>query len=218
MELPHLGRNCALPSCNRLDFLPHQCSRCLSYFCEEHKLEHSCTETTRVPSLNRKSELCPICERSVVYVPNEDINITMEKHMNNPNECVKKEKLKCPIEGCKEKLFSSNQFECVKCKTVLCLKHRHMEHKCEEIRRSRYQPLGKQKTSNSAGLFMLHGSKKKKEKTNGVSSPSLSTLPSTCDKCHQTFPHRAAKLAHRCYSSKNNTNSRKHKSSSCAVS
>ena len=162
MELPHLGRNCALPSCNRLDFLPHQCSRCLSYFCEEHKLEHSCTETTRVPSLNRKSELCPICERSVVYVPNEDINITMEKHMNNPNECVKKEKLKCPIEGCKEKLFSSNQFECVKCKTVLCLKHRHMEHKCEEIRRSRYQPLGKQKTSNSAGLFMLHGSKKKK--------------------------------------------------------
>ena len=135
MELPHLGRNCALPSCNRLGFLPHQCSHCLSYFCEEHKLEHSCTETTRVPSLNRKSELCPICERSVVYVPNEDINITMEKHMNNPNECVKKEKLKCPIEGCKEKLFSSNQFECVKCKTVLCLKHRHMEHKCEEIRR-----------------------------------------------------------------------------------
>ena len=37
MELPHLGRNCALSSCNQLDFLPHLCSCCHLYFCEEHK-------------------------------------------------------------------------------------------------------------------------------------------------------------------------------------
>jgi hypothetical protein len=81
------------------------------YFCEEHKDkdEHDCTGI-EVPSahLNKQSELCPKCEKSVVYVLNEDINVTMEKHMNS-NSCVKKKKLTCPIEGCKEKRYTTNQ-------------------------------------------------------------------------------------------------------------
>jgi len=219
MELPHVGKNCALPSCNQLDFLPHHCSHCQSYFCEEHKdiTQHKCS---KVPSFfNKQSELCPICERSVMYVLNEDINITMEKHMNS-SACVKKKKLICPIEGCKEKLYSSNQYECGKCQTVLCLKHRHMVHRCEEIRRSRYQPLGKQKSNNRT--FMLNASKRKEKKSGdgGVTATRNSMLAySTCPDCQKTFPHRAARLAHRC-TSKSSTNGRMNKvsSSSCAVS
>ena len=217
MELPHLGRNCALSSCNQLDFLPHRCSCCHLYFCEEHKdkVEHDCTGM-EVPSahLNKQSELCPICEKSVVYVLNEDINVTMEKHMNS-NSCVIKKKLTCPIEGCKEKIYASNQYECMKCQTVLCLAHRHEEHRCEEIRRSRYQPLGKQKTRNS-GMFMRHASKKREKKGGGgVTSSRSSVLPSaTCEACHKTFPHRAALLAHRCSSKKKGSSS----GNSCAVS
>ena len=218
MELPHLGRNCALSSCNQLDFLPHRCSCCHLYFCEEHKdkIEHDCTGIEVPSAQNKQSELCPICEKSIVYVLNEDINVTMEKHMNS-NFCVKKKKLTCPIEGCKEKIYASNQYECMKCQTVLCLAHRHEEHRCEEIRRSRYQPLGKQKTRNS-GMFMLHASKKREKKGGGgvtLTSSRSSALPSaTCEACHKTFPHRAALLAHRCSSKKKGSSS----GNSCAVS
>ena len=41
-----LGRHCSFDSCNRLDFLPVKCDKCLLYFCKEHSslTAHTCTK------------------------------------------------------------------------------------------------------------------------------------------------------------------------------
>ncbi|KAI8320061.1 hypothetical protein GQ54DRAFT_319272 [Martensiomyces pterosporus] len=41
MELPHIGSNCALDGCAKLDFLPVSCSYCRQRFCSEHGNPHA---------------------------------------------------------------------------------------------------------------------------------------------------------------------------------
>lgn len=54
MELPELGKHCALDKCNKLDFLSFECSHCHLIFCKEHYLPdyHSCTQCDKseIPS------------------------------------------------------------------------------------------------------------------------------------------------------------------------
>lgn len=42
-------------------------------------------------------------------------------------------KKRCPVEGCKEKLNSTNTFACKSCHSEVCLKHRFpTDHQCKD--------------------------------------------------------------------------------------
>jgi hypothetical protein len=45
MELPELGKRCALLECKQLDFLPFRCAHCELIFCKDHYMigKHTCT-------------------------------------------------------------------------------------------------------------------------------------------------------------------------------
>ncbi|MCL4130297.1 UNVERIFIED_CONTAM: hypothetical protein GTU68_036339, partial [Idotea baltica] len=44
MELPEIGKNCGVETCQMLDFLPIKCEFCLQFFCKNHNLTdlHNC--------------------------------------------------------------------------------------------------------------------------------------------------------------------------------
>jgi len=50
MELPGLGKRCALLECNQLDFLPFKCTHCQLIFCKDHFMpdKHTCTQSDTV--------------------------------------------------------------------------------------------------------------------------------------------------------------------------
>ncbi|CAL1530655.1 unnamed protein product [Lymnaea stagnalis] len=64
MELPQIGTNCEVDSCNQLDFLPFQCNGCGKTFCLHHRArdQHSCTapENERVEYKGDRSYPCSI--------------------------------------------------------------------------------------------------------------------------------------------------------------
>lgn len=72
--------------------------------------------------------ICPMCARSVRLVPNEDPNVTWERHVAtncDPSNYAKStKKPKCPVPGCKEVLTFSNTVRCKACRRDTCLKHR----------------------------------------------------------------------------------------------
>ena len=57
MELPDLGKQCEVPSCNELDFLPIQCKFCDKTFCKKcaSLVAHNCPSQ----SLNNLEYLAP---------------------------------------------------------------------------------------------------------------------------------------------------------------
>jgi len=67
----NIGKHCAVPDCNRLDFLPFPCPGCELIFCLVHKTqeEHTCSEKDAKPDLpeftGEKSHACCYgnCER-----------------------------------------------------------------------------------------------------------------------------------------------------------
>ncbi|KAI6227186.1 hypothetical protein M3Y95_00700200 [Aphelenchoides besseyi] len=41
-EFPELGVHCSLKTCNKLDFFPFLCKLCKTFYCADHRFEHSC--------------------------------------------------------------------------------------------------------------------------------------------------------------------------------
>ncbi|VYS69672.1 unnamed protein product [Arabidopsis thaliana] len=80
-EFPDLGKHCSVDVCTQIDFLPFTCDRCLQVLCLDH------------------------C--SYMLNPDEDSNITWDKHVNdtdcdpsNYENDVKKKKKQCPVSSC----------------------------------------------------------------------------------------------------------------------
>lgn len=151
MELPHLGRNCALRECNQLDFLPVKCDACLEVFCVRHYQyeSHNCRKAQ-----NRDVQVpaCPLCSEPVVGKRNELPDVAVSQHIDQfcrQNEAlVKNRRLSrpktnlqaCTFRSCKQKdlIF----LECTDCRAKFCIKHRHpSDHSC----------VGPSMTSNLAG-------------------------------------------------------------------
>jgi len=82
MELPNLGRHCQLKNCELLDFLPYICDLCGDTFCHDHHKydSHDCPKKDQQ---ELKAPICPICEKPVVVLPNEDINVKISNHIEN---------------------------------------------------------------------------------------------------------------------------------------
>ncbi|KAG7533347.1 AN1-like Zinc finger [Arabidopsis thaliana x Arabidopsis arenosa] len=79
--------------------------------------------------------ICLFCDTGVRPNPDEDPNITWDKHVNNnthcdPSRAVKKKK-QCPVPRCKEVLTFSYTITCRDCCIDHCLKHRFgPDHSC----------------------------------------------------------------------------------------
>lgn len=131
---PNLGKHCSVDDCHQIDFLPFTCDRCKLVFCLQHRSygQHRCPHGD---NQGVTVVICPLCAKGVRLIPEEDPNITWEKHVNticDPSNYEKAtKKRKCPVAGCREILVFSNTIKCRDCNVDHCLKHRFgPDHKC----------------------------------------------------------------------------------------
>ncbi|XP_063600369.1 AN1-type zinc finger protein 2A-like [Penaeus indicus] len=131
MELPHIGTNCAEPTCRQLDFLPFTCNMCKKEFCvDHHKYEdHSCPESYKA---DVRIPVCPLCNQPVPSKRGEAPDLAVNDHLEN--NCKNKNKKiytnKCSANGCKTKEMVP--VSCNACGLNYCLRHRHTtDHDCK---------------------------------------------------------------------------------------
>lgn len=137
MELPHIGENCALKECNRLDFLPVKCDACAGIFCLEHYQyeNHSCQ---KAKSKNVQVPICPLCSEPVASRANQLPDLAVSQHIDQyckRNELIKNRiKPKTDLQSCSFKSCRQKDLiylECNDCKSKYCIKHRHpTDHQC----------------------------------------------------------------------------------------
>lgn len=140
MELPHLGKNCALTECNQLDFLPIKCDACAQIYCLSHYQydKHRCERAhghndNQVP-------VCPLCSEPVSMGTNRNQppDVAVSRHMDDNckrNTATRNGKQTnsnlraCAFRACKQKDII--YLECGECKEKFCVKHRHAsDHSC----------------------------------------------------------------------------------------
>ncbi|KAJ1988740.1 hypothetical protein H4R33_002326 [Dimargaris cristalligena] len=135
MELPHVGRQCALAECRQLDFLPFRCQFCHLDYCETHwKVDdHPCANGHQARDV--RVPVCPLCHKPVPVPRGEDPNLRMDTHIANrcadPGTSLSAPAYKpvCQFRTCKAKVFVSAK--CPKCQVQFCLKHRfETDHQC----------------------------------------------------------------------------------------
>lgn len=136
MEFPELDVHCEHQGCNQVDFLPFQCDCCRKTYCLEHRTykAHSCPKAGDKDS---QALVCPLCAKGVRLVPDEDPNITFERHAQTSCDPANykrvNEKPRCPVKACNEKLTFSNTHTCKECRQKVCLKHRFpTDHQCRQ--------------------------------------------------------------------------------------
>jgi len=131
MELPDLGQNCQVKTCNQLDFLPVKCDACSCKFCNAHWTydAHECpqrhTKNVQVP-------VCPLCDKPVPTAKGTSPDATVSAHLDRDCRESAKRKIKnrCSVRKCKQTEFI--KVECDQCKQNFCLKHRHpTDHQCQ---------------------------------------------------------------------------------------
>lgn len=137
MELPHIGENCALKECNRLDFLPVKCDACCGVFCLDHYQyeNHSCQ---KAKDRNVQVPICPLCSEPVACRANQLPDIAVSQHIDKyckRNEMIKNRvKPKTDLQSCSFKSCRQKDLiylECGDCRLKFCIKHRHPnDHQC----------------------------------------------------------------------------------------
>lgn len=136
MELPHLGKNCALRECNQLDFLPVKCDACSEIYCVRHYQydNHNCEKAK-----NRDAQVpvCPLCSEPVVSKRNELPDVAVSQHIDQYcklNDRLKAQKPKSNLQACSFKSCKQKDLiylECKDCRSKFCIKHRHpSDHLC----------------------------------------------------------------------------------------
>ncbi|CAM6015452.1 unnamed protein product [Sphagnum balticum] len=196
---PNLGQHCSVSDCQQIDFLPFSCDACNKVFCLEHRTyaNHKCTKANEqdVTVL-----VCPICSQSVRSVPNEDPNVTWERHVQtncNPSNYAKaNKKPRCPVPGCKEILVFSNKVLCNSCKREVCLKHRFgPDHNCDAYRKL----TENNRSLSSFGSKFLNGFKERTSFGSGAQSKNsrVQTSPrEECPQCQAKFATVAQLIQH----------------------
>ncbi|XP_047127137.1 AN1-type zinc finger protein 2A isoform X1 [Hydra vulgaris] len=146
MELPNIGKNCSLSTCNQLDFLPIICDCCKKTFCKEHAHydNHVCPTATLK---DRRAPTCPLCNKIVSILPHESIDQKVNDHIENDckSDLAKHTRSqRCIAKGCKNRELVP--VLCSLCKQIVCLRHRHeSNHNCpgENVRKKRNEAFGK---------------------------------------------------------------------------
>ncbi len=117
MDFINVGKRCY--KCYKLDFLPFECNMCGYNYCQNHRRDHECIETSKI---TYKNITCPFCFKKFILEENEDENVYINKHFNGTCSHFKE---KCQKANCKE--YKYLQY-CSKCDKKFCLTHRH--HDC----------------------------------------------------------------------------------------
>ncbi|KXN72514.1 hypothetical protein CONCODRAFT_68923 [Conidiobolus coronatus NRRL 28638] len=132
VELHHIGANCNLSNCNKLDFLPFKCPNCRKEYCDEHyhPEQHGCKAPA--PIVDVVVPTCPVCNQPVPFKRGEDPNIAVNNHISrnckNPPSPTPNSKV-CQLPACKAKTVVAQI--CSDCKKSFCMKHRFpQDHKC----------------------------------------------------------------------------------------
>ncbi|WIA16768.1 hypothetical protein OEZ85_013418 [Tetradesmus obliquus] len=150
-DLMAIGQHCAMPDCHQLDFLPFKCDCCSRTYCLSHRTysAHSCT---KAGAKTLDVLPCPICAKGIHLRAGEDPNLVFERHYSSTdcdpaNYARVKQKKKCPVQGCREKLTTINTYTCKACCQAVCLKHRlEGDHKCPG---KSAHPLAQRHSANS---------------------------------------------------------------------
>ncbi|KAI7844293.1 hypothetical protein COHA_002091 [Chlorella ohadii] len=128
-DLMSVGRHCAVPDCQQIDFLPFKCGSCGKVYCLEHRM-CPCRSASQDTVL-----VCPLCARSVIVPPGQDPDVAFDRHTRG--ECDPSNydrvhrKPRCTAPGCRERLTSTNSYTCRDCGVTVCLRHRlPADHKC----------------------------------------------------------------------------------------
>ncbi|KAG0175362.1 AN1-type zinc finger protein 1 [Apophysomyces sp. BC1015] len=122
MELPHVGKHCALSICNALDFLPVTCPFCKLTFCGQHRLPHdhecdSCTSETVLTECDQCHQLFKSIE-------------SLKQH--SVTGCMRPVQL-CGVDKCGA-LDPMMEARCDGCDRIFCLKHRYpSSHACQSL-------------------------------------------------------------------------------------
>lgn len=155
MELPEIGTQCAVGSCNRLDFLPFECDSCHKIFCKDHRTydQHGCGESY---TKDVKVPVCPLCSQPVPVAKGEDPNARVDDHIQRDCKSDKAKKLytnRCSQPGCKKKELVP--VSCGSCRENFCLKHRlETSHDCQgppnKLGRKAGTPRSKPSSSSSS--------------------------------------------------------------------
>ncbi|KAG8265634.1 zinc finger, AN1-type domain [Homalodisca vitripennis] len=135
MEFPHLGKQCAESSCQKLDFLPVKCDACEKIFCHEHMsyMGHNCASAYKK---DVQVPVCPLCNKPIPVRRGEPPDIAVGAHIDTDcqsDPAKNKRKVftnKCSMKGCKGKEIV--RVVCNECSLNFCLRHRHTaDHKCQ---------------------------------------------------------------------------------------
>ncbi|KAF4688675.1 AN1-type zinc finger protein 2A [Perkinsus olseni] len=138
-DFADLGAHCAEPYCHQQDFLPFECDRCHKEFCLDHRTydAHNCPYLSSTSYNKQQVIICPLCKSSIHLLPGETEDRAFDRHSHSsdcrPENYGKPRLQKCPVEGCRDRLTEVNSYECTKCHTKVCLKHRYEDaHPCKE--------------------------------------------------------------------------------------
>ncbi|CAN8286930.1 unnamed protein product [Cochlearia groenlandica] len=188
-EFPDLGKHCSVEICKQIDFLPFTCDRCFQVFCLDHRsyMKHTCPKGDRA---DVTVVICPLCAKGVRLNPEEDPNITWEKHVNtdcDPSNYEKAtKKKKCPVSRCKEHLTFSNTIKCRDCNVDHCLKHRFgTDHACP----------GPRKPEPSFPFMGFLSSSKKETKTTRPNKANASSSSTSSSRWSNLFSSAEARLS-----------------------
>lgn len=214
MEFDHVGRHCALATCNQRDFLPFKCDYCHRDYCLEHR-SYTCHGCKGAESKDFTSTDCPMCGKSIRFSKSQDPNLIWEEHYlhgctQQPQQKVSK---KCARSDCRTILGPSNTFSCPKCRQEVCIAHRFAEdHNCAKVLRearanalqskisantssSKPSPssssttVGAKKIAEASNENSLKGSAARRmanQSTNNISKASVTTSEKTSDS-HYSF-------------------------------
>ncbi|CBK25002.2 uncharacterized protein [Blastocystis hominis] len=115
-----------------------KCNFCGKYFCVNHIRyeDHKCPNASKG---NKEVVLCKYCNQPIQLIQGVDVSILVNEHLRYNCFPEKKVVKRCPVPGCKEKLYAVNTIKCDKCGQEVCLKHRFSEdHDCHPVKAQKF--------------------------------------------------------------------------------
>lgn len=141
MELPHLGKQCAIENClQKNDYLILKCTFCKLQFCNSHSKPRESQQESDVQGghfchafpVDARTIQCPVCNQIIPVPKGNDPDLLVNDHISKG--CVKGKEKKiftnqCGKKGCLKKELVP--MECKICKRNFCIKHRlETDHEC----------------------------------------------------------------------------------------
>lgn len=200
-----VGAHCSMPACRQVDFLPFSCDCCAGVFCLDHR-SYDAHECPRAGVKDRRVLQCPLCQATVRWTAEQDVNAVWEAHVasgqcqKESNKPKKPKKKRCAAAGCREVLLASNTVTCGKCHQDVCLRHRFEgDHACADARARQRQQW------RTPSLFGSTTASKPSVPAKKSSAPApakakakdaVTTSSEACPICQQRFQYVTQLVAH----------------------